>query len=91
MLNKKYCKTIYSLVENICKNMPTKEIEEVIDVLKDNKNKKSRKYFRKCGVCGEVNEQSNMIRTNSSPNGWMCKDCKYKEHPEYEEEFYGKY
>ena len=38
-------------------------------------NKKKRKYNRKCGVCGIKFEQSEMIRTNESPNGWMCHDC----------------
>lgn len=34
-----------------------------------------RKYFRKCGECDSRDEQSNMIRTNKSCNGWMCKEC----------------
>ena len=38
-------------------------------------NKKKRKYIRKCGVCGVKFEQSEMIRTDVSPNGWMCYDC----------------
>ena len=38
---------------------------------------KKRKYMRKCGICGDADEQSNMIRTKESPNGWMCKDCYY--------------
>lgn len=42
-----------------------------------------RKYFRKCGVCGERHEQSEMYRTAQSPNGWLCHDCMLKEHPEY--------
>lgn len=37
--------------------------------------KKTRKYFRKCGVCGERHEQSEMLRTDFSPNGWLCIDC----------------
>lgn len=45
---------------------------------------KSRKYYRKCGVCGERHEQSEMIRTNRSPNGWVCFDCHNAEHPEYD-------
>ena len=44
----------------------------------------SRKYYRKCGVCGERYEQSEMIRTNRSPNGWVCFDCHNAEHPEYD-------
>lgn len=42
--------------------------------MKEQKNKK-RKYFRKCGVCGKRQEQSDMVRTNKSDNGWMCEDC----------------
>lgn len=37
--------------------------------------KKKRLYFRKCGVCGNRYEQSEMIRTNESDNGWMCDIC----------------
>ena len=46
--------------------------------------KKKRKYFRKCGICGERYEQSEMIRTYESPNGWMCLDCHNIEFPEYD-------
>lgn len=46
--------------------------------------KKPRKYFRKCGVCGERHEQSEMIRTDCSPNGWLCEDCYRDDHLEYE-------
>lgn len=45
---------------------------------------KGRKYFRKCGICGERYEQSDMIRTNCSPNGWLCIKCHIREHPEYD-------
>lgn len=44
---------------------------------------KKRKYFRKCGCCGERYEQSEMIRTYESPNGWYCIDCYLDEHIEY--------
>ena len=47
------------------------------------KDKKKRKYYRKCGVCGERYEQSEMIRTNNSPNGWLCWDYHNIKHPEY--------
>ena len=47
-------------------------------------NKKKRKYFRKCGVCGERLDQSEMIRTDQSSNGWICADCYYEKYPEYE-------
>ena len=43
--------------------------------------KKKRKYYRKCGICGERHEQSEMIRTDNSPNGWICFDCHNSEHP----------
>lgn len=46
-------------------------------------NSKKRKYFRKCGVCGERCEQSEMIRTDESPNGWLCANCYDNEFPEY--------
>lgn len=39
------------------------------------KNNKKRKYYRKCPYCGKRLEQSEMIRTNTSPSGWVCKDC----------------
>lgn len=42
-----------------------------------------RKYYRKCGVCDERHEQSEMIRDNNSPNGWICEDCYQEEHPDY--------
>lgn len=48
-------------------------------------NKKKRKYYRKCGVCGERYEQSEMIRTNNSSNGWLCFNCHNAEHPEYDD------
>lgn len=47
---------------------------------------KMRKYYRKCGICGERYEQSEMIRTDQSSTGWVCKDCHADEHPEYDEE-----
>lgn len=52
--------------------------------LRRNSQPKKRKYFRKCGVCGERWEQSDMIRTDNSPNGWICHECVLREHPEYE-------
>ena len=48
--------------------------------------KKKRKYFRKCGVCGERHEQSEMIRTDESPNGWVCQECYSSIYPELEVE-----
>lgn len=49
------------------------------------KRKKKRKYYRKCGVCGDRYEQSEMLRTDNSPNGWLCFDCHNAKHPEYED------
>lgn len=46
--------------------------------------KKKRKYFRKCGVCGERHEQSEMTRTDESPNGWVCQECYSNIYPELE-------
>lgn len=46
--------------------------------------KKKRKYFRKCGICGDRHEQSEMIRDNSSPNGWICEDCYHEANEEQE-------
>ena len=49
-------------------------------------NKQKRKYYRKCGICGCRHEQSEMVRNDSSPNGWFCFDCwaDYTD-PEWEE------
>ena len=46
--------------------------------------KKKRKYFRKCGVCGERHEQAEMIRTDESPNGCVCRECYFSIYNEYE-------
>ena len=45
---------------------------------------KQRKYYRKCGICGCRLKQSEMIRSNESPNGWLCEDCNISLHPEYD-------
>lgn len=37
---------------------------------------KKRTYNRKCGFCGHKAEQSKMVRTNNSPNGWVCRRCR---------------
>ena len=49
--------------------------------------KKKRKYYRKCGLCGDRCEQSEMIRTYKSPNGWICTECQVQKNPEFEFEF----
>lgn len=47
---------------------------------------KKHEYIRECGVCGERDEQSEMIRDDGSPTGWICKICYAEEHPEDEVE-----
>ena len=51
--------------------------------MKAKTQKKPRKYFRKCGICGDRHEQSEMIRTNESPNGWLCVHCHQDAHTHY--------
>lgn len=46
-------------------------------------NRQKRKYYRKCGICGERHEQSDMIRDLCSPNGWVCIECYARKHPEF--------
>lgn len=48
------------------------------------KPKIKRKYYRKCGECGVRQEQSDMVRTNQSANGWLCILCLRNMHPEYD-------
>ena len=36
---------------------------------------KQREYFRKCGICGQRDEQGNMVRTYDVDNGWCCRSC----------------
>lgn len=52
----------------------------------DSKPSKKRNYFRKCGFCRKRLEQGDMIRTDKSPNGWLCVEC-YHEYtePNYDE------
>lgn len=45
--------------------------------MSDRHNKK-RKYYRKCGICGKLCEQSAMVRVFASPTGWLCFDCHMK-------------
>lgn len=47
---------------------------------------KKRKYFRVCGICGERFEQSDGVRDEGSPTGWICGDCCMGIHPEYLED-----
>ena len=46
-----------------------------------------RKYYRRCGNCGERLEQSEMVRTELAENGWLCKEC-YEEAVKNEDETY---
>lgn len=48
--------------------------------------KPKRKYYRKCGICGKRFEQSEMVRNDASPSGWICGCCCMGIHPEYDEE-----
>lgn len=62
-----------------------KDKAKIVEIHSTSRERKKRKYYRKCGVCGERHEQGKMIRTYNSPNGWLCFDCHKAEHPEYEE------
>lgn len=65
---------------------PGEKEEKVAKKSKKTAGTKKRRYIRKCGFCGERNDQKDMIRDDSSPNGWMCRDCSNIMHPEYEAE-----
>lgn len=45
--------------------------------MKRPQKKPKRKYYRKCGLCGGLHEQSEMCRVKEalSPNGWICQRC----------------
>ena len=60
-----------------CKERANRYVNILADVCL--KEKKKRKYYRKCGLCGERHEQSEMIRTDQVGNGWLCYDCYEKE------------
>lgn len=66
-------------------NKLTEMYNKLGDKTKQKDNKKKRKYYRKCGICGDRYEQSEMLRTNDSPNGWLCWDCRNIVDPEYED------
>lgn len=44
---------------------------------------KKRKYYRKCGCCGRRLEQSEMVRSDEFPGGWVCHECFDLEHIDY--------
>ena len=46
--------------------------------------KAKRKYFRKCGRCGESREQHEMHRTEQSMSGWLCDECYEILHLDYD-------
>lgn len=71
----------YSTEEELVKAWNTRASKEREGEAK--REKKKRKYYRKCGICGERHEQNQMIRTGNSPNGWICFDCHNAEHIEY--------
>lgn len=50
--------------------------EEKRDKAAYNGVKPKRTYNRKCGFCNCKAEQSKMVRTNKSPNGWTCRKCR---------------
>lgn len=50
---------------------------------------KKRNYYRKCGICGERHEQSEMVRDYGSSSGWICLACHMNLHPEYDAEMEG--
>ena len=82
-----YIDKFMELKEKKLKKTQKKEKESKgVSVKNNNPNKKKRKYFRKCGVCGNKLEQSDMVRTNKSDNGWACEMC-YNEltEPVYDE------
>lgn len=47
---------------------------------------KRRKYYRKCGICGERYEQSEMVRNSRASSGWLCVDCHMSKSIGYDEE-----
>lgn len=53
------------------------EYESIIKIISRPKKppKRIRKYNRKCGVCSAIFEQGEMVRTDESPNGWLCESC----------------
>lgn len=89
------CQSIYAdaicerITANLCAISLWVHHDEVVRVTggrgKGVKRKQTgkRKYIRKCGICGERHEQSEMYRTEQSPNGWLCADCLNRIHPEY--------
>lgn len=56
----------------------------------DKQNRKSsakrRKYYRRCGICGERYEQSEMMRDSRASSGWLCVDCHMSKCIGYDEE-----
>ena len=38
-----------------------------------------------CGMCGDKAPAQYMIRDECSPTGWICQDCEFALHPEWEE------
>lgn len=93
MINESEIKRSYRNAKNpkkqiqVLADLYATSVDEIKRIVKDeitNKPKPKRKYFRKCGICGSVHEQHDMVRRYDSPNGWMCADCAASEHPEYD-------
>ena len=66
----------FKIVNQLWGDEATELYNKIISNKTNHENKKKRKYYRKCGVCAERYEQSEMIRTDDSPNGWVCWDCR---------------
>jgi len=48
------------------------------------RKERKRNPRHKCGVCGELCLQSDMVKDIGSDTGWICCDCFYIIHPEYD-------
>ena len=40
---------------------------------------------KECGICGEMFDMSDMVRSEGSDTGWICIDCQMSVHPEYDD------
>ena len=74
-----WIKTVYHAIEHIQTREEDGHPFELIDIDHD-----AGDFIGAGGDCGERYEQSDMIRTNQSPNGWLCVECHLYFHPEYD-------
>ena len=44
--------------------------------------------YRICLICGERHKQSEMTRSDETAGRWICLDCFYDLHPEYDEDIF---